>query len=155
MSLNIKLVRVDPRLLHATVVINWGSFLNANYAVLVDSKYEKNPFIEKVMSLYLPPEFSVRIFDVDGFIEFLNEKSEDMRNAMIIFKDFTTAREAFDKGFYVKELQLSYPASRVMLKDLSKYYSKDEIEEIEKIKSKNIKLYFQTSPFDSKDYSLF
>ena len=63
--------------------------------------------------------------------------------------------QAVEAGFSVDEMQLPYPASRVLLKKLSEYFSKEDIERIRFIQSRKIKLYFQTTPFDNKDYSIF
>ena len=46
---------------------------------------------------------------------------------MIIFKDLEVLKEAIDKGFEISEVQLPYPASRVMIKQLDAYYSTEEI----------------------------
>ena len=51
MSVKIKLVRVDNRLLHATVALNWNSFVNANFIAVVDPTHTDDPFLAKVLSL--------------------------------------------------------------------------------------------------------
>lgn len=48
-GLNIKLVRIDSRLLHATVQLNWNQFINADQVWVVDPHYVTDPFIANVM----------------------------------------------------------------------------------------------------------
>jgi PTS system mannose-specific IIB component len=155
MSTTIKLARVDKRLLHATVAVNWNQFVNANYAVIVDPSYSNDPFITKVMQLCLPEPMKVKIFSVEELMAFINEESIAKRNLMVIFKNLAIAKKAIEAGFKTKEIQLPYPASRIVIKKLSDFFSEEEIEDIHFIQSKGIKVYFQTAPLDNKEYSVF
>ena len=74
---------------------------------------------------------------------------------MIIFKDLKTAQHAVELGFTYKEIQIPYPASRIMIKKLSDFFKPEEIESIRFIQGHSIKLFFQTSPMDNKEYSIF
>ncbi|WP_075878063.1 PTS sugar transporter subunit IIB [Merdibacter massiliensis] len=150
---NIKLVRVDSRLLHATVQLNWNQFINADQVWVVDPHYVKDPFIANVMQLCLPKTMKVNFYSVEQFILQL-QKNEDMK-VMIIFPNLQIVEQAVKAGFRVSEIQLPYPASRVLLKKLSEYFSPEDIDRIRYIQSQGIQLFFQTTPFDNKDYSIF
>lgn len=152
-GINIKLVRIDSRLLHATVQLNWNQFINADQVWVVDPHYVEDPFIANVMQLCLPKTMRVNFYSVEQFVERL--KVADNIKVMIIFPNLKIAAQAVEAGFSVDEMQLPYPASRVLLKKLSEYFSKEDIERIRFIQSRKIKLYFQTTPFDNKDYSIF
>ena len=65
------------------------------------------------------------------------------------------ACDAVKAGFRTKEIQMPYPASRMMIKSLSDYFSEEDIEKIRYIQSQGIRMFFQTAPFDNKDYSIF
>jgi len=155
MSITIKLSRVDNRLLHATVALNWNQFINANYVIVVDPDYIDDPFIASVMQLSLPKTMKVKIFNVEQALHFLQEDTGAARKVMVIFKDLKTARQAVEKGFRTKELQLPYPASRIVIKNLMDYFSKEEIADIRFIQSNGIRLFFQTAPMDNKEYAIF
>ncbi len=155
MSTTIKLARVDQRLLHATVALNWNQFVNVNYAVIVDPSYSNDPFITKVMQLCLPEPMKVKIFSVEELIAFINEDSTTKRDLMVIFKNLATAKKAVEAGFKTREIQIPYPASRIVIKKLSDFYTKEEIQYIRFIQEKGIKLFFQTAPLDNKEYSVF
>ncbi len=153
MSIKIKLVRVDKRLLHATVALNWNYFIDIDTIILVDPYYEKDPFIADVMQLCLPKTLKLKIYSVQQFLEFINGNYNV--KAIVIFPNLAIAYEAVKAGFYTKEIQIPYPASRIMMRSLSDYFSDEDIERIRYIQSKGIKLFFQTSPFDNKNYSIF
>ena len=153
MSTKIKLARIDKRLLHATVALNWNQFIDADNVLIVDPDYVNDPFIADVMQLCLPKTMKVKIFSIEQFLEYINEG----RNikAMVIFPNFSVACDAVKAGFRTKEIQMPYPASRMMIKSLSDYFSEEDIEKIRYIQSQGIRMFFQTAPFDNKDYSIF
>ena len=153
MSTKIKLARIDKRLLHATVALNWNQFIDADNVLIVDPDYVNDPFIADVMQLCLPKTMKVKIFSIEQFLEYINEG----RNikAMVIFPNLSVAWDAVKAGFRTKEIQMPYPASRMMIKSLSDYFSEEDIEKIRYIQSQGIRMFFQTAPFDNKDYSIF
>ena len=153
MSTKIKLARIDKRLLHATVALNWNQFIDADNVLIVDPDYVNDPFIADVMQLCLPKTIKVKIFSIEQFLEYINEG----RNikAMVIFPNLSVACDAVKAGFRTKEIQMPYPASRMMIKSLSDYFSEEDIEKIRYIQSQGIRMFFQTAPFDNKDYSIF
>lgn len=153
MSTKIKLARIDKRLLHATVALNWNQFIDADNVLIVDPDYVNDPFIADVMQLCLPKTMKVKIFSIEQFLEYINEG----RNikAMVIFPNLSVACDAVKAGFRMKEIQMPYPASRMMIKSLSDYFSEEDIEKIRYIQSQGIRMFFQTAPFDNKDYSIF
>ena len=153
MSTKIKLARIDKRLLHATVALNWNQFIDADNVLIVDPDYVNDPFIADVMQLCLPKTMKVKIFSIEQFLEYINEG----RNikAMVIFPNLSVACDAVKAGFRTKEIQMPYPASRMMIKSLSDYFSEEDIEKIRYIQIQGIRMFFQTAPFDNKDYSIF
>lgn len=153
MSTKIKLARIDKRLLHATVALNWNQFIDADNVLIVDPDYVNDPFIADVMQLCLPKTMKVKIFSIEQFLEYIN-KGRNIK-AMVIFPNLSVACDAVKAGFRTKEIQMPYPASRMMIKSLSDYFSEEDIEKIRYIQSQGIRMFFQTAPFDNKDYSIF
>ena len=153
MSTKIKLARIDKRLLHATVALNWNQFIDADNVLIVDPDYVNDPFIADVMQLCLPKTMKVKIFSIEQFLEYINEGRST--KAMVIFPNLSVACDAVKAGFRTKEIQMPYPASRMMIKSLSDYFSEEDIEKIRYIQSQGIRMFFQTAPFDNKDYSIF
>lgn len=155
MKREVKLVRVDKRLLHATVALNWNRFVNANHIAIVDPDSVNDPFLEKVMQLSLHQTTKVSIFSVDQLLSFLEEEMTEKKRVIILFKNLASLDEAVSKGFSTKEVQMPYPASRMLLKKMSDYFTDTEQQSIQDIRSKGIKFFFQTSPMDTKDYAFF
>jgi D-glucosaminate-specific PTS system IIB component len=157
MSLKIKLVRIDNRLLHATVALNWNSFVNSSHIIVVDPEYENDAFMAKVLQLSLPPKTKINIVSIDSLKQFIRqaENEDEKYQVIILFKKLSVLYQAFQEKVQFQEVQFPYPASRLMLKSLNSYFSKTEIAQIRIMQQAGIKFYFQTTPMDSKDYNAF
>lgn len=155
MKAQVKLARIDKRLLHATVALNWNNFINANHVIVVDPNYINDPFMASVMQLCLPKTMKVQFLLPQEVVAFVNEDVYQKRNVMIIFKDLKVARETVELGLGVKEIQMPYPASRMLMKTLADYFTADEIQEIRALQHQGVELYFQTAPHDNKDFVVF
>ena len=77
MSGKVKLVRVDNRLLHATVALNWSRFVNASQIIIVDEKSKGDLFFEQVLQLSLPSTINVKILSADQLLAFHQELEKD------------------------------------------------------------------------------
>lgn len=157
MSKKIVLARVDKRLLHATVTLNWDRFINVDYVAVVGSEYDDNPFVASVMQLCLPKSMKVKILTEEALMDFLNQDEEFGKTSrvMVIFKDLSVVSRCVNLGFHVDEIQVPYPSVAPTVKKLSSYFSEDEIKDISCIQKSGIKLYFQTTPYEAKDYGSF
>lgn len=152
----IKLVRVDNRLLHATVVLNWGSFVNVDTVIVIDDETYVDPFIEKVLQLSFPNK-KLRMFSVNDLDKYFQVDSDKIENIIIIIKNVSLLREVVAcNNPHIDEVQFPSPSSRLLLKPIESYFSKKDIENIKYLQEhKNIKFYFQTAPIDTKNYSYF
>ena len=81
----IKLARVDERLLHATVALNWNRFITVDEFVTVDSEYVRDLFIEQIVKLSMPGQ-KVKILDVLGFINYSETIFEDDNHYAYVLK---------------------------------------------------------------------
>ena len=94
MSKKVSLARIDKRLLHATVTLNWDPFIRVDYVAVVGSEYKNDPFTASVLQLCLPRTMKVKILKEEELMEFLelNEGPKAYR-VLVIFKDLETARK--------------------------------------------------------------
>ncbi len=156
MSKKVSLARVDKELLRATTNMNWN-LTAVDYVAVVGADYVNDPFTESIMQLCLPNIIRVKILRGEDLPAFL-EKDEGRKEArvMIIFKDLYTAAQCIERGCPLEELQIPYPSVEVSgKKKLSAYFSQKEIDSIRRIQGCGTRLYFQTVPYQAKDYSSF
>lgn len=153
----IKLVRIDKRLIHATIALNWCQFLNVKNIVLVDPQYDNDPFLTKVLRLSLSKNMSLEIMDIDKFLEFykIQSESNEAQNTIVIFKSVDGLVACCEKGFQPHEVQVPNPASQLLIRNLEDYYSETEIAQFKELLNRDIDLYFQTAPHDAKVYAIF
>ena len=156
MSKKVSLARVDKELLRATTNMNWN-LTAVDYVAVVGADYVNDPFTESIMQLCLPNIIRVKILRKEDLSAFL-QKDEGRKEArvMIIFKDLATAEQCIRRGCPLEELQVPYPPVEVGgKKKLSAYFNAEEIECIRRIQGCGTKLYFQTLPYQAKDYGSF
>ncbi len=156
MSKKVSLARVDKELLRATTNMNWD-LTAVDYVAVVGADYVNDPFTESIMQLCLPNIIRVKILREEDLPAFL-EKDEGRKEArvMIIFKDLDTAAQCIERGCPLEELQIPYPSVEVSgKKKLSAYFSQKEIDSIRRIQGCGTRLYFQTLPYQAKDYGSF
>ena len=108
------------------------------------------------MQLCLPKSMKVKILTEKGLMDFLNQNdSPKTMTVLVIFKDLASVRESVRLGFHVDEIQMPYPTLSLKPKNLSDYFSDEELKDISYIQGQNIRFYFQTTPFEAKDYGSF
>lgn len=152
MSMQIKLVRVDSRLLHSTISLHWNRFVGANHVLTVEPYRVIDPFIEKVMRLSLPKTTQLHMLtpgELTPWIE--NELSKNDR-VIVVFKDIFSLALSVEDGFFYSEIQIPYPTRPLVFKHASDYFDEHTLEIIRQLQSKGMSFYFQTSPIDSKIY---
>ena len=159
MSGKVKLVRVDNRLLHATVALNWSRFVNASQIIIVDEKSKGDLFFEQVLQLSLPSTINVKILSADQLLAFHQELEKDTDgrkvNIILLFKKISDVYSAYQNGYPLREVQVPYPASRFLIKKLAYYYGDKDLQKIRELQKNGIRFYYQTTPMDVKEYSIF
>lgn len=66
---NIKLARVDDRLIHGQVVTNWVQHINAKRIIIVDDVTANDDFTSRVIAMAAPQEVEIDIYTTDQAIE--------------------------------------------------------------------------------------
>lgn len=80
--MKIAMVRVDERLIHGQITMNWTRTVGANLILCVNDEVAKNTFQKNLMKLAAPPGSTVEIEGVDSAAEKLN--AEAWKNASIL-----------------------------------------------------------------------
>jgi mannose/fructose/N-acetylgalactosamine-specific phosphotransferase system component IIB len=152
MSTEIKLVRVDFRLLHGQVVTNWIKQVSADAVLIINDELVQDKFLANVFLMAAPPGVKVGIRSVEKAVEGLNNNVFKNKKLLILFKSVQDAKRAVDMGLDLKELQiggLGSGTNKVMIsKELS--LSKEEAEMLQEIEDKGTQVSLQVTPKDSK-----
>lgn len=70
---NIKLARVDDRLIHGQVVTNWLQYTSAKQIIIIDDGTANDPFTSRIIRLSAPKRATLEIYTVEEAKEKLAE----------------------------------------------------------------------------------
>lgn len=148
---DIRLIRVDFRLMHGQVIANWLNQVEGDSIMIVNKKLANDPFMGNVYKMAAPKGVKVNIMDLDKAMDRINSEKYAKRKLIVLFKSVTDAKEAFDRGFPMKELQIGGLGSgndRVQITNQI-YLNKADTEKLLAINGKGVKVYLQAVPKES------
>lgn len=144
----IKLVRVDFRLIHGQVITRWLKQTNANRIIVIDNKLSKDPFMSQVYVMAAPPGINVEMMSVDEAAASWVKNELGNGSLLMLFKTVSTALEALEKGIPLKRLQIgglgAGPGRKVVYNQIT--LNKEDAEKLQKISDVGTDVFFQTVP---------
>lgn len=147
---NIKLARVDFRLMHGQVVTNWIKQVSADAILIVDDKLASDKFLAKVFLMAAPPGVKISIKSIKKAVQGAKEDRYDGLKLLVLFKSIENAKKAYDSGFPLNELQiggLGNGSNKVMISN-EIFLSKEEADMLEEMNNKGLKINLQVTPKD-------
>ncbi|QIQ21697.1 PTS sugar transporter subunit IIB [Zophobihabitans entericus] len=151
---NIKLVRVDFRLIHGQVITKWKNIIAANQIIIVDDKLAKDPFLSDIYVMAAPPDVAVHVLPEDDFVAKVQQGTFDdgSSNVLILFKSIGNVRRIVEKGVPFSELQIGGLGGGENRKTVVTGVSIDtnDLEDLKFMQSKNVNVHFQVTPEEAK-----
>lgn len=147
---NIKLARVDFRLMHGQVVTNWIKQVSADAILIVDDKLASDKFLAQVFLMAAPPGVKISIKSIKKAVQGAKEDRYDGLKLLVLFKSIENAKKAYDSGFPLNELQiggLGNGSNKVMISN-EIFLSKEEADVLEEMNNKGLKINLQVTPKD-------
>lgn len=150
--MEIKLVRIDFRLMHGQVVTNWIKQVSADSVLIIDDKLASDKFLAQVFLLAAPPEVKVAIRSVEKAIISFQKNAFKDGKMIILFKSVDSVKKAFDLGFPLEKLQvagLGNGTNKIMISnELS--LSREEADMLLGMQNKGVEVTLQITPKDPK-----
>lgn len=148
----IKLARVDFRLMHGQVITNWVKQVSANHILVVDEELEKNQFMAQVYLMAAPPGIKVNILSPERAVKNLPAGKFSKVSLLILFKSVESAKETFDLGLSLDRLQIGGLGSGTGRVMISNQLSLDEKEALllKEMGEKGVDIFFQAVPKESE-----
>lgn len=147
---NIKLARVDFRLMHGQVVTNWIKQVSADAILIVDDKLASDKFLAQVFLMAAPPGVKISIKSMKKAIQGAKEDRYNGLNLLVLFKSIKNAKTAYENGFPLKELQiggLGNGSDKVMISN-EIFLSKEEADMLEDMNNSGLGVTLQVTPKD-------
>jgi len=99
---NLKLVRVDYRLVHGQIVAKWIKFCPIDRLILVDDALTQDDFMSDIYRMAVPQQ-QVDIIKASDIQSSLDSKDDDV---LLIFKDVAGAYRAWKNGIELPMLNV-------------------------------------------------
>jgi len=149
--MNVRLLRVDERLIHGQIMTRWITGLSITRIILVDDNVAKDDFLREVLLLASPVGVDVLVLSVDDAIKLIDTDTSDQKT-MLLFKEITYVKQLWDKGFRFKRLNIGNIGSSPKRKAITReVYMSDEEKKIAKeLCSHGIYVYIQKLPTDKE-----
>ncbi len=150
---NIILTRIDNRLVHGQVGVTWTTTLGANLLIVADDAVAKDSLQQQLMAITAESSGAgIRFFTIEHTIKIIN-KAASHQKIFIICRTPEEVKRLVDGGVTLKDVNVGNMHFSQGKKQISKkvYVDDLDLETLKYIASKNINVFIQDTPGDSKD----
>ena len=149
----IKLVRIDSRLIHGQVASQWTPKTAAKSIVIIDDATAADSFMSEMLQLACPRNVDVIVYGVEkGVAQYKADKFGN-GNVIVLFQNVDNCYRAFKAGFDFTELNIAQiPAGpgRVRLPGTTINMNKSEMSMVEEICNSGVECIMQMTPNESR-----
>ena len=147
---DIRLVRIDFRLIHGQVITKWYGSSRANEIVIVDDDLAQDEFMTSIYEMSAPPGSKVSIFSVEDALAAWHENGLGNGKLLVLFRNVETVYRAFKGGFPLPEIQVgglgSAPGRKVVFGPIT--LDNTDARLLEEINDSGIRVYLHQVPED-------
>lgn len=148
---NLKLTRIDFRLIHGQVMTRWVSKYEIESIVVIDDRSSKSPILKKILLGAAPSGVKVIVWSIAEAADKWKSQEFPKSNLLILFKNTTSAKTAWDEGVKYPTLQVGGIEGSGVKKNIYKnvVMSKSEAEELNILSKCGVKVFMQPIPEDN------
>lgn len=106
MMAEIRLIRIDFRLIHGQVVTKWVKEANANRIFIVNDTLAKDDFLGSVYKMAAPSNVSVDIYTLEDAMAKWNENQFGEGKILLLLKGVPDCRKLQEMGFPMDTIQI-------------------------------------------------
>ncbi len=146
---DIRLARIDNRMIHGQVAMMWTSKVQANLIIVVDDDVVKDDYQMQLMATAVPDGVQVRFFTVQKMLE-VYAKASANQHLFIVTRTPIAMAQLISNGVPIPEVNIGNMhdgADKITVIPEFLYASEQEIQAIKEICDTRIKVYGQMSPF--------
>lgn len=103
---NIKLVRLDFRLIHGQVIAKWFGQIMGNEIVIIDDDLSQDSFMASIYEMSAPVDSKVHVYSVEDAVKKVENGTFASGKVLVLFKNVDQVFKAVEKGFKIDELQI-------------------------------------------------
>lgn len=144
----IKLFRIDSRLIHGQIITKWLKVTQADKIVVVDEMLAADDFMKEVYVAAVPKEISVDIYDTDKAMEEWERNRFGDGKVLVLVRDVATCLRLHARGFSMDSVQIGElpngPGRTPVYKAVS--FSKQEVENLKVLYDEGINIVLHIVP---------
>lgn len=147
------LARIDTRLLHGQVATTWTKTTQPNRIIVVSDSVSRDSLRKKMIEQAAPPGVKANVIPIDKMIQVSKDPRFGNTKALLLFETPQDALRAIEGGVDIKELNIGSMAHSIGKVVVNKAIAmgKEDVETIEKLKSKGIIFNVRKVPSDSNE----
>ena len=132
---NIRLIRVDDRLIHGQVVTSWITQTGSKKIMIIDDELYENEFLKDVFAAAAPRGIPVEVMNVDHAVQEWKLNEFNGEQVLILLKKIDALKRLYEQGLCFDSVQIggqgvkiyfqSMPGEKEILLDtiLGKYFN--------------------------------
>lgn len=120
MTMDVRLLRIDSRLLHGQVTTNWAKAVNVNRILVVSDRVASDLTRKILIVQAAPPGIRTNVITVEKMIRIYQDPRFDVLKPMILVEDPVDARSIVEGGIRIDSINIgaiSFDTTRVMVTD--------------------------------------
>ena len=137
---NIRLIRVDDRLIHGQVVTSWITQTGSKKIMIIDDELYENEYLKDV--------FPVEVMNVDHAVQEWKLNEFNGEQVLILLKKIDTLKRLYEQGLCFDSVQIgglaSGPERKLVVKAIG--LSEQDAVELKSLGKQGVKIYFQSMP---------
>lgn len=147
------LSRVDTRLLHGQVAINWNKATNPNRIIVVNDKIAQDDMRKTLIQQAAPPGVRTSTIPISKLVEINDDPRFGATKAMLLFDNPQDVLTAVEQGVDIKEVNLGSMAHTTGKKMINKALSVDseDVKTFKALKDHGVTFDVRILPGDSKE----
>lgn len=102
---DIRLTRIDNRLLHGQVAVTWSHYVGANLIVVVNDEVANDTVQQNLMDMAAPKTMGTRYFSVDKTIDIIHKASQS-QHIMLVVKTPQDVLKLVEGGVPIKSVNI-------------------------------------------------
>lgn len=152
---NLKLTRIDFRLIHGQVMTRWAKKYDTKAVVVIDDRSASNVLLKKILLGAAPAGIKVLVESVESAAAKWKEGQFPTESLIVLFKDTDTALRAHKAGVAFPSLQVGGIEGSGDKKNVYKnvVMSDAEAAQLKELGEDGVRVFFQPIPEDA-EYSL-
>ena len=145
---NIRLIRVDDRLIHGQVVTSWITQTGSKKIMIIDDELYENEFLKDVFAAAAPRGLPVEVMNVDHAVQEWKLNEFNGEQVLILLKKIDVLKRLYEQGLCFDSVQIgglaSGPGRKLVVKAIG--LSEQDAVELKSLGKQGVKIYFQSMP---------